>query len=354
MSRKSYETLDLTKLGASKKGSAGEIRYNCPYCEPIDTDFHLYVNLSKNVWYCQRCSSGGSFKEHAPTFANSDVDLQKSFDIAFVNVPFNEALPETVLHFTEYDEVVYYVNLPHTCRLLKSGDIGYKYLINRGYTKEDILHWNVMVDMGAKLPRLVFPDYRNNRPVFWVTRKYVTGDSSPKYLNGGFKWKCSDCGKISPSCVYFPDNCSICGGKLVNLNSEARARGYVFGLFRLIESDAFKKSPVVVVTEGPSSCMMTPINPVATLGKGITEKQLEVLLSLRVEVCFALDNDALKEVIKYVAAILSGDESLVSIIPMSKGEDPGDVGKDGMIEKFCNRIHIRSSEDLLDVALGYI
>lgn len=351
--------INLEMLGAPQKASQGEMRYNCPFCEKrgkdVDYDYHLYVNREKGVFYCQRCGAKGHIDKGEPLQICDIEEIEKMF----VSMDEEKLEIKPYVHFSDFDEVVYNVELPSSARPLGKNSVACEYLVSRGFTYEDLAYWGVMVDGGGRFPRILFPDYRNRHPVFWVTRRYIEGDTSPKYMNGGFCWTCANCGSRRANEYFdkgtFVRQCLDCKSPMINLNSEARARGYIFGLFRRLEEGAFFKNPYVVVTEGPTSCMMAHLNSVATLGKGITEKQLEVLMSLKLEIVFALDNDALSEIVGYANNIYHNhNHHQISVIPMKDGEDPGSLGKDEMIHRFENRMKIDHAEDLLSMSLHFL
>lgn len=350
----------LEKLGQGRKAAGNEVNYCCPFCvkrgKDEDTGYHLYYNTVKKAFYCQRCGARGYYNE----LVEEDYGKKSLDELETLLLEDDKSDIRDYEHFSDYDEVVYDVNLPRTMRHLVKQDKAYNYLINRKFTDDDIHNWNIMLDSGWKYPRIVFPDFRNNKPIYWVSRKYIDGDESPKYMNGGFKWKCGLCGSLE--IVEFCEagrlrrRCSVCqdSNLIVNINTDARARGYIFGLFKRIEEGSFIKNPYVIVTEGPSSCIATDNNSVCTLGKGLTGKQLEVLCSLGVEICFALDSDALREILKYVSDLVCNRFQTVSVITMRGDEDPGSLGRDGMQRRFDNRFFIKNSEDFLQFSYDFI
>jgi len=346
---KDVKLSNLQKILSSprKETSGDEVRYCCPFCsdrgKTPDTDYHLYLNKKTHFYFCHRCgASGRAVKSDVDYSQDTLGDLSKKlFSI--------DNTEEAELN--EDERIVYPVNLPDNEPIAK-GSPAFEYLERRGISQADIDFWDIRLMRHYPYNRILFPDYVGTTPVYWVSRSYVPLDKSPKYINGGQAYYCSNCRDFVK--IVVDGLCGVCDFPVKDLNSNARSRGYIFGLYRRIESGCLTNSYITVV-EGIISAIRARHNSVATLGKLITKRQLELLASLakkyNCEIVLSLDGDALQETIKY-AKYFSENACKISVVLFEREQDDPASVKD-YDKLFNNRVRINSSIDLLNLNLCY-
>lgn len=299
------------KLGAAKNSSgSNEHRFNCPFClnkvGREDTDYHLYVNLQKGKFRCQRDETAGSIAYLLKTlnikYDLSNVsygeDRQKLSDVIFKDT-------------TEEDkkEVVFY--LPETMVILPNTP-AYNYLLSRGLDQSDIDFYamRLIVSPGGFLNRIIIPEFRNGRLVYWTGRA-VAPNVKPTYLN-------------------------VPG---------------IPGADKIFNYDNIERTPiedrVVVICEGPVSAMIAGRNAIATYSKNYTNPQVDLLAALQCkEYIVAYDGDATDYLLKMCHSLKERGVYNISFIPMQKGKDPANYGKEGFQYKVNRRLPFDLSNEI--------
>lgn len=157
-------------FGSSYIISNDQLRYNCPFCEKrrgkADTDYKLYVSTTNLMFYCFKCESKGRIKKQSVESDGIYHYVQNL--LSFDNV---EA--------TESDDNTFY--LPNVS--IPDNSVAMKYLIDRGFTKDDIEFYNIRLGTGSLFGRVVVPNelYGSCWTDMYSARSYL--NQTPKYRN---------------------------------------------------------------------------------------------------------------------------------------------------------------------------
>jgi DNA primase len=164
--------------------SGDELLFFCPFCQHHKRK--LSVNLKTNNYKCWVCDERGknvrrllkSRLTHSQLYEwdklNNVVDLTQLDD----NI-FQEQITtlEEVIQLPEEFVSLANKNLP------LSSKFAMRYLLDRGYTKEDIVMWKVgYCSNGEYEGRVIVPSFNDNGDInYFVARSYA--DKFPKYMN---------------------------------------------------------------------------------------------------------------------------------------------------------------------------
>jgi hypothetical protein len=290
-------------------GTGGnEVRFCCPYCPKkgrnSDTDFHLYLNKSNGLFFCQRCEAKGhvSFflKNKDPDYGRGESGERKSridalhdyFHSRLSKVP-SGTIDETVTASLPGDYIPL-MDWP------KSEAVGY--LERRGISFELAIQRGIGFGATKNRGRVVFPVFEpGNRTkcVYWVARSYTNGDHDK-------------------GC-----ECYLCKYKYTNA-PKVKRRFFIYGL------EFCDNSGECCITEGSISSLCAGKNAVATFGKYVTPEQLDLLSDRFDKIQVALDPDAYKGSVAVMKKLL-GRGLTVEWIPLPSKKDPADLGIDRMM-----------------------
>ena len=164
--------------------SGDELLFFCPFCQHHKRK--LSVNLKTNNYKCWVCDERGKNVRrllktrltHSQLYEwdklNNVVDLTQLDD----NI-FQEQITtlEEVIQLPEEFVSLANKNLP------LSSKFAMRYLLDRGYTKEDIIMWKVgYCSNGEYEGRVIVPSFNDNGDInYFVARSYA--DKFPKYMN---------------------------------------------------------------------------------------------------------------------------------------------------------------------------
>jgi len=177
----------------------GEIYCNCPFCEERgetrDSRNRLGINYEIGTWQCFNCRHSGRdnpewlFRELVRIF---ELDPQE------YRFSWRSTLEQETVH---KKKELHPVSLPKEFEPLweKSKDRVHrkalKYLLKRGVTEQQIEdHFIGFCAVGKYINRIVFPVYRKEHTIGFVTRTFDK-DEKQRYLNSeGLKyiWNCPD------------------------------------------------------------------------------------------------------------------------------------------------------------------
>jgi len=150
--------LECVESGLYKRtGNPKEVRINCPECG--DSKYHLYININKGVFFCQRCHYSGSISK------NINIGEKK------IELPLNleRSLPEGSFHLNTGTSMIRYDAL--------------KYLLNRGITLRDINYYNIHYCVAGKyMRRVIFPIIERGKVIYFVARA-IDKNAKKKVLN---------------------------------------------------------------------------------------------------------------------------------------------------------------------------
>jgi DNA primase (bacterial type) len=224
-------------------GNGREFRLNCPNCD--DTTKHMYINITRTLWYCFKCGKGGKvqYQNQEPNLEAFDNELRTKFD-ATIKPNVIKSLP---------------IN-----DMARNHGYAHEYLIKRGVTDGEMIKYSIRASLEKTGPyknSIIFPMFGEKDWLdYFVCRKY--DNSKPKYVNA--PWSKDD--------TLF----------------EAHA----------INTDDRVKNPWVIC-EGIFDALAirrVGYNAVALLGKTATSQQLKTLIMFK-QFLIYLDEDAFSQAI---------------------------------------------------------
>jgi hypothetical protein len=297
----------INKLGNYRYNSGDDYSFCCPFCIKVignvDTGFHLYINISKLFYFCQKCGSRGRVKR----ILKKDELLSQTKIGDWKNIK-SKLLYDHFYNSTLNDSSI---ELPRDYMEVIDRSDAHLYLKSRGISDEQIQLYRIgfgtenLEDIDyekrkyyAGSGRIIFPDYdENNKLQYWVARTYVNHRN--KYRNP-------------------------IGAKSNNQ------------LYNLVMA---KNYDTVVITEGVISAIKGGKNCVATYGKHVTEKQVIRLTESRFKAyVVALDGDARDESVSLARRLSSCGCKEVNVVKYKNIEDdPANVGNfEELVKKsFC-------------------
>lgn len=259
MTAANIEALLTRKYGKVKRGKGAkgpELIINCPFCRH---KFKLYVNVLNGIFHCFRCGEAGSIDrliEYKPAHVVHEVVQEKP-------LPSDCVLPGTLLEL-------------HT---LESEHPAIKYIVRRGFDPMElndvfgVRYCQAGETFAQKYDTtnsLIFPMWFKNKLIGWQSRLLYDPD----------KLTDAECGMMG-----MPQDED---GDFVKPPKYWTSPGLPKGRI-LFNYDWAQTSDVVVVCEGTFDAMAVGKCGVATLGKGVTEQQAELLKSLWKVVVILLD-----------------------------------------------------------------
>lgn len=287
----------LARLGEAVQSSGLEVRFDCPQTRCVarrhqkGSDKKLYVNFSKNVFYCMRCGWGGKVD-----------DLYKSLGITRENVVHAPADLREAIGFLDEERVPSQPDESKDVYIPKTNPDwrfsgAYDWLWNRlsSVPQEEVLALvgDGMIRLGSNRhwDRVFFCDVYRGSLRYWTARTYLP-DVNPKYLN--------------------PYN--------------VPRRNVLFNQQRAED----QKYEEVIICEGTISAIVAGPNAVSTYGRCVTNAQIEILMSLpasRFIIASESDRDAKKNTLA-LAETLTRRSRRVYILDLPEGKDPADLGRD--------------------------
>ena len=179
------EKLKITHqvLGSSYK-SRDEYLFTCPFCNHHKKK--LSINFGKGFWKCWVCDvrgkniyrlvrKFGTYQQRQKWLElEGRLDLNE-FDNIFAEM--NNITEESTIDLPEE-----FISLCNK-RLPRSSQKPFRYLFERGLTRQDILKWKIgFCDVGRFGGRIIIPSFNNDGNInYFVARSYV--GHQRKYLN---------------------------------------------------------------------------------------------------------------------------------------------------------------------------
>jgi DNA primase len=346
--------LDLLKqeLGESRD-AADQLRFHCPFCGEHKHKF--YVKKDNGLWICFKCSEKGNpvsfvmeyygipFPEAVDILATYDYDVENERDNKFSPTQYGSDLTEEEQLFLfisregqPFDQAVnslYKCPAPPTNIKALSGNFNnpeafpfFQYLHGRGVSLEDITKHNisyvtngqVQLRDGRKMDlynHLVFYTFDDKRkPIYWNTRSI---DPNP-----------------------FIKSFNAPGGE-----TEYSKNNTIFNL------NNAKKTDRIVINEGVFDALTVGMSGVATFGKKITEKQMDLLVEAaepnNLPIYIFLDDDASKEMVQAVQKLQDRLNSPLYLVVNKTGMDANDLGPERSKELVDNAILADTEGQLL-------
>jgi len=288
-------------LGDYVTTGSDEFRFCCTFCgnngRGTDTNYHLYVNRRSGLYFCQRCESNG----HVSYLLKSSTDLlvydenKKTKVEALLELfsPKAEERAEEIKTADLPDDYVPIHDYPHSEAA--------RYLESRGIPLELAIKRGIGFGMGLNKGRVIFPMFNDSRSkcIYWVARSYANQDH------------------------YDGCKCFLCKIRYKNA-PDTKRRYFIYGI-------EFCRGDECCVTEGAISALNAGPNSVGTLGKYVTDEQLEILADRFDKIQVALDPDA-KLKAYHLAKKLMMRRKHVEFIPLPSNKDPADLGVNKMME----------------------
>jgi len=269
-------------LGAGKRTARGNQAYTCPFCHHHKPKLEVNFTENKegnNPWQCWVCGKKG--KTIKSLFKQVQVDASYFQELGKLvkNVSI-ENVGEIVQNILE---------LPKEFKtFINNKDIVAKhalsYLKKRNITKQDILKYNIgYCDSGQYNNMIVVPSYDGNGKLNYFTARSFEKDPYVKYRNP----------ETSRDIIPFE--------LFVNWNLP------------------------IILCEGPFDAIAIKRNAIPLFGKNIQPNLMKRLVESKIQkIYIALDNDAIKQALKFCEQLLdSGKE--VYLVEM-QGKDPSEMG----------------------------
>lgn len=226
----------LQRYNCIKTGKDGIYRLTCPFCRNQAKKFYFLFN--KGFYNCFHCGKSDSIRNFIYEFHRSDIDI-KSIDFKYNKIS---------RQFTDDKNPVL---LPEDFKPILEADttMGLEYLryvYNRGISNKIISQANIGYSATFSY-YVIFPVYdENSRQVYFTNRYIGTNKGIEKTYNPSLSFSNS----YSKSSVLY------------NINR------------------AVYKKDILYIVEGVFSClsmMSVDLNCVATLGKTISDEQIEII-----------------------------------------------------------------------------
>ena len=162
------------------KAGKNEVRINCIICD--DTKLHMYINMDKKVYYCQKCGAGGKLgTDESLSLSEWEMVIRMNkYELGIKPIDMESSLlPARTLPLCEV------LRRPRDMvdenrSMLKA----YKYLKHRGISDSFIVNNNVLLSNEISGPyknTIIFSIYSMDKLKYFVGRKY--DGSEPKYVN---------------------------------------------------------------------------------------------------------------------------------------------------------------------------
>lgn len=269
-------------LGKGKRTARGNQAHSCPFCHHHKPKLEVNYTESKkgiNLWQCWVCGKKGKTIRSLFKQLNVSSDYFQELSKLVKNVSSNEnnivkieqlQLPKEFKRFSNNKDII--------------AKHAYSYLKKRNITVQDILKYNIgYCDYGRYSKMVVIPSYDTNGKLNYFTARSFEKDPYIKYRN--------------------PD----------------ASRDIIpFELF--INWDL-----PIILCEGPFDAMAIKRNAIPLFGKNIQPSLMKKIVESKVEkIYIALDNDAIKQALKFCEQLLNVGKEVYFV--ELQGKDPSELG----------------------------
>lgn len=260
----------------------GEVRISCPMCGHKGQK--CYISFTKNVFFCFHCEAKGSMRSFIYLFHNS---ARKE-----VNISYKRQIIDK-----NYDKLT--VPLPDDYRELSTQKsimaLHYlDYIFSRGFTLHTLRHINIGYS-GTLSYYLIFPVYDENYKQIYYTTRSIKEDSPLK--------------------VYNPSN---------------ESNKYIGKSDVLYNIHNAKANATVYITEGIFDCLSLhtlKYNAVASLGKTLSDSQIEILLQNKFQqIIICYDGNARESTYNTAKRLSQYHRNVwMCLLPEGKNDDPNNL-----------------------------
>lgn len=283
------------------KGKNGlEYKICCPFCHrrkgTEDKRFKMYLNPELDRCHCFRCEYRGTV---SGIFKNIQLSANNPFKIAKIEaLPTNGIMPGSLHRLSELSE----------------DHVALAYLRSRGfdpyvceefygvkYCSEGQRFSNIFDTSNT----IIFPLWMSGELVGWQSRLLYNPEKLTDVECNALGYNIDDNGKYIRPPKYY--------------TSPGLDKGRI-----LFNYDMARKSDVVVITEGPTDCMAAGPCAVATLGKGVTDQQANLIKAYWKLAVVLLDpGDADAQMSQLVNSIRTAIPAIK--VSLHNYDDPGDA-----------------------------
>ena len=269
-------------LGIGKRTSKGNQSYNCPFCNHHKPKLEINFTDNKkgdNPWHCWACDKKGrklrslfkQIKASPEHFSQLKKLVKSGYEVEEIQTE------EKILELPkEFKNIIGNKNI--ISRHARA------YLKTRNINKDDILKYNIgYCEYGPYADRIVIPSYDSKGTLNYFTSRAFKKDVYQTYKN--------------------PDT----------------SRNIIpFEMF--INWDL-----PIILCEGPFDAIAIKRNVIPLLGKNIQSNLMKKLVSSKVKkIYIALDNDAMKQALKFCEELLNEGKKVYLVeLP---GKDPSEMG----------------------------
>jgi DNA primase len=282
-------------IGKGKRTAGTNYAFTCPFCNHHKPKLEIDINTNSkgdNAWHCWICNTKGKTAYSLLKRMNvskDKIDELKSY-IKYIPNERHEEIKEQ--HIVELPKEFKTLNNP------KGNSISLKHATNyyrsRRITSNDIIKYNIgYCDSGKYANSLIIPSYDKNGKInYFISRSYN------------------------------PNSCMQYNAPKCNKNE-------LIGLEYFINWDI-----PVIICEGVFDAIAIKRNAIPLFGKTISTSLMMKLVENNVKTIYiALDNDALKNALKYSEQLINMGKE-VYLIEL-EGKDPSDIG----FEEFTKLLH---------------
>ena len=336
--------MDLVReLAGDSKTAGGEERFRCVFCG--DNKQRLYVSTEDPyLWNCKHCGRAGNAISFVEEFYsvnyNEAKDILASYDYSVENPglsTFNELYGDSEL--TDSEKLMLAlskVNKHEEEDVAEKQDLkpvpyptNFKYLIDNMNNPEAFPFFNYLNGRGVTLEEI--KEHGMGYVVHGEVRKADTDETFNIYNSVIFTTYNDEGQPIYWNSRAIDKKASI---KALNAPSRDDEYGKHNTIFNLNNA---KKRQYIVIYEGVFNALMSGVNGVATFGKQVTDKQVELLTNLLNDdpnkvFYVALDSDAMKEADSLARRLYEHTKN-VYMVSYPKGHlDANDLGRAKMLE----------------------
>lgn len=302
----------INSQGVSHKESAQSFIFYCPLCNKPK----LYIRKTDGKFQCFKCATDKGF------YGKAEYALKELFNLPleeirltlygqyytakkFLNLNLKDYYDLEDLDDIEIEEDLPIINYPS--HFIGPEDDRFieaiKYLKTRDIDFDKILDYDIKYDPVKK--RVIFPIKHDNHLVGYQGRLTWSGEFTDKQTG---------------NLVTIPKS----------LNNKELEKERVIMFY-----DRIKQAGHAVVTEGPVDAIKADLcgGNVATLGKGITEEQIDLLCKATDKIYLALDPDAAKDIDRVCRKVISRANIYVMETPKGR-EDLGKSTYEEVLEEF--------------------